>query len=287
MPTESRHNQTAGAPLDAAPANATNAGYLSEMFCSVQGEGLFVGERQIFVRTAGCAATCSWCDTVYSKVQTPRFVVHADGRAPARWRPNPVMLDDVLDDVVSCARAHAPVVTVSITGGEPLEQPEFVSALARGIRNRGFRVYLETAGIHAAALRSVVDHVDVIAADVKLASATGVEHWDAHRDFFDVLRGSDFDPARGVNERTLFVKVIVDLKGSVAEIEKAADLVATFSRRVPFILQPESETMLSKTSTRDGRRALLELIDAGARAAALRLDAVRVIPQTHKILHVR
>lgn len=270
---------------DAAPAPSASAGYVSEMFCSVQGEGLFVGERQIFVRTAGCAATCSWCDTVYSKVQTPRFVVHGDGDAPARWRPNPVALDDVLADVVACARANAPVATVSITGGEPLEQPDFVAALARGLRARELRVYLETAGLHAAALRDVVDHVDVVAMDVKLPSATGVEHWGAHRDFFDVMRGGEFDPARGT--RALFVKVIVDAKAGVAEIERAAELVASFSPRVPFILQPESEAMLSPDSARDARRALLQLIDAGARAASLRLDTVRVIPQTHKVLHVR
>ena len=287
MPMDSHQNRTASAPRDATPASNAGAGYLSELFCSVQGEGWFVGERQIFVRTAGCAATCSWCDTVYSKVQTPRFVVHADAGAPARWRPNPVALEDVMNDVVACAREHAPVVTASITGGEPLEQPEFVAALARGLRERGFRIYLETAGLHAGALRAVVDFVDVIAMDVKLPSATGVAHWDAHRDFFAVLRGSDFDPACGTPDRTLFVKVIVDLKATVAEIERAADLVAAFQRRVPLILQPESETMLSKHSTPDERRALLELIDTGARAASVRVDVVRVIPQTHKVLHVR
>jgi len=287
MQMKSKENQTTHAPRDATPASTAGAGYLSELFCSVQGEGLFVGERQIFVRTAGCAATCSWCDTVYSKVQTPRFVVHAGAGVPARWRPNPVALDDVLGDVVACARENAPVATVSITGGEPLEQPEFVAALARGLRGKGFRVYLETAGIHAAALRAVVDYVDVVAMDVKLESATGVAHWDAHRDFLSVLGGSDFDPARGTGERKLFVKVIVDLKATVAEIERAAGLVADCSRRIPFILQPESETMLSKNSTRDDRRALLQLIDAGARAASPRLDVVRIIPQTHKVLHVR
>ena len=270
-------------------ANASSSasmGYLSEMFCSTQGEGLFVGERQIFVRTAGCAATCSWCDTVYSKVQTPRFVVHGKGATPVRWRPNPVAIADVLEDVVACARDHAPVVTVSITGGEPLEQPEFVAALARGLHERELRVYLETAGIHADALRSAIDHVDVIAMDIKLPSATGVEHWSAHQEFFAALRESDFQPAR-VSARSLFIKVIVDLKASVAEIERAADMVAAFSPRVPFVPQPESETLLSEKSTRENRRALLDLIDAGARAASLRLDVVRVIPQTHKVLHVR
>src|SRR5262245_58322401 len=241
---ESNKHQTAPS-RDVTPSRETAvSGHLSEMFCSVQGEGLFVGERQIFVRTAGCAATCSWCDTVYSKVQTPRFVIHGKGDAAARWRPNPVSLDDVLADVVQCARDHAPVATVSITGGEPLEQPEFVAALARSLRARELRVYLETAGIHPQALRAVVKHVDVIAMDIKLPSATGVEHWDAHREFCNVLRRGDFDPATGT--RSLFVKVIVDLKATVAEIERAAQLIAAFSPRVPLVLQPESETMLAK-----------------------------------------
>ncbi len=280
---DAKQNQTTS---ETSPASSASAGYLSELFCSVQGEGLLVGERQIFVRTAGCVATCSWCDTVYSKVQTPRFVIHAEGGVASRWRPNPVALEDVLDDVVACARANAPVSTVSITGGEPLEQPEFVAALARGLSARGLRVYLETAGIHPRALRAVVDHVEVIAMDIKLPSATGIEHWDAHRDFFSVLRESDFRPTR-VSARSLFVKVIVDLKATVAEIERAAELVSAFSPRVPFVLQPESKTMLSHSATRDQRRALLELIDSGARSASLRLEVVRVIPQTHKVLHVR
>jgi organic radical activating enzyme len=275
----------AGAGGEGTTASCT--GYLSEMFCSLQGEGLFVGERQIFVRTAGCVATCSWCDTVYSKVQTPRFVIHSNAHGePKPWRANPVALDDVLHDVVEFARANAPVSTVSVTGGEPLEQPQFVSALARGLRAKGFRVYLETAGLHPQALRAMIDHVDVIAADVKLPSATGVAHWDTHREFLRAACGSAFDPARR-DARVLFVKVIVDLKATLSEIERAADLVAAASPKIPFVIQPESETLFGARATREQKRALLALIDEGARAASLRLDLVRVIPQTHKVLHIR
>ena len=268
--------------LTGARASATPlTGYLSEMFCSLQGEGLFVGERQVFVRTAGCVATCSWCDTVYSKVQTPRFVTHADdGNGKKSWRPNPVNLDDAVADVAAFADAHA-VTNVSITGGEPLEQPEFVAALARALRARGLRIHLETAGLHGEALRSVIDHVDVIAMDVKLPSATGVEHWNDHRGFLETIRDHR-DPARVV-----FAKVVVDLKGTVAEIERAADLVAEFDRGIPMIIQPESDTLFGRGATREQSRALLDLVDAGARAAAVRLDTVRVIPQTHKVLHIR
>jgi 7-carboxy-7-deazaguanine synthase len=274
------HSKTSREARPAVPAEAVSQGHLSEMFCSIQGEGLFVGERQIFVRTAGCVATCSWCDTVYSKVQTPRFVIH-DGE-PKPWRPNPVSLDAVVTDVVAMAKAHAPVSTVSITGGEPLEQPAFVGELARALREKGFRIYLETAGLHAAALASVIDDVDVVAADVKLLSATGVDHRDAHRAFLRVLHGSAFDPSRA-DARAAFVKVIVDPKGSVAEIEAAAVLVAECSRRLPLVIQPESRALFA----RETRDELLALVEAGARAASVHLDCVRVIPQTHKVLHVR
>ena len=266
---------------------AACTGHVSEMFCSIQGEGLFVGERQIFVRMAGCVATCSWCDTVYSKIQTPRFVIHSNAHGePKPWRPNPVSLDDVVADVVAFARDNAPVSTVSITGGEPLEQPEFVAGLARALRESGLRIYLETAGLHPEALRPMIDDLDVIAADVKLPSATGVEHWDAHREFLGVLRGSAFDPARA-DARSVFVKVIVDLKATPAEIERAADLVAAISRKIPFVIQPESETLMGRHATRDSRRALLDLVDAAARSAAGRIDVVRVVPQTHKVLNIR
>jgi len=278
--TGHRQKESAGAP-------DSPRGHFSELFCSIQGEGLFVGERHIFVRTAGCVATCSWCDTVYSKVQTPRFVIHSGSNgAPKSWRPNPVSLDDVVADVLEMARANTPVSVVSITGGEPLEQPGIVRALARALREEGLRIYLETAGLHADALASLIDDVDVIAADVKLLSATGVDHAPAHREFLGMMRGSAFDPSRE-GARPVFVKVIVDSKASVDEIEAAARLVADVSSRIPFVIQPESETLMGKNATREGRASLLALADAGARAASLHLDLVRVIPQTHKVLHIR
>ncbi len=256
------------------------SGHLSEMFCSLQGEGLFVGERQLFVRTAGCVATCSWCDTLYSKVQTGRFVTHTANGSGKRVRPNPVAIGDALSDALSFAQENG-VANVSITGGEPLEQAAFVAALAEGLRTAGLRVHLETAGLHGEALEQVIPHVDVIAMDIKLPSATGREHWEEHRGFLQTVR------AHHRPGLTVFVKVVVDLAATIEEIELAADLVASFDRSVPLIIQPESTTLLGRDAPRERVEALLERAQAAARVAARRLDTVRVIPQTHKVLQIR
>ena len=36
---------------------------VKEMFVSTQGEGPFVGYRQLFVRFCGCNLACKYCDT--------------------------------------------------------------------------------------------------------------------------------------------------------------------------------------------------------------------------------
>jgi 7-carboxy-7-deazaguanine synthase len=264
---------------------APGEGFVSEMFCSLQGEGPFVGERQVFLRTAGCTATCWWCDTVYSKIETPRFVIHdADKRVLA----NPLGVDAVLAELMNFVRANAPVQTVSITGGEPLEQPEFTRALAHGIKSHGLRVYLETNGVHATALAAMLDRVDVIAMDIKLPGAIGTEAWDEHAAFLEVLAGTRFDPAcdPAARER-LFVKVVVDTRSTVEEVARAAQTIGAFDRRVPLVLQPESGALLSPRAPREAAAGLMHRLAEAQRRALATLEDVRIVPQCHRILNIR
>ena len=97
--------------------SAVQLGYLTEMFCSIQGEGLCMGERQLFIRTAGCRATCYWCDSVSSKRERSLCLIHG---AQKRSLPNPLPADDAVREALRLCSELGPIRTVSITGGATL-----------------------------------------------------------------------------------------------------------------------------------------------------------------------
>lgn len=119
---------------------------VSEIFCSIQGEGVSVGTPSVFVRLQGCAVGCVWCDTKYS---------WDAGRGEA------MTLEALLARVKDAAMPN-----VIVTGGEPLEHEALVP-LVRGIKALGLRVEIETAGVRTPPAL-VVDQWNV---SLKLASS--------------------------------------------------------------------------------------------------------------------
>lgn len=98
---------------------------VSEVFVSVQGEGVTVGMPSVFVRLQGCSIGCVWCDTKYS------------------WAANSgheTTLETLLAQI-----APLKVDNVVITGGEPLEHPVFVP-LVNAVKAAEHRIEVETAG---------------------------------------------------------------------------------------------------------------------------------------------
>ena len=39
---------------------------IKEIFTSIQGEGSYVGYKQLFIRLCGCNLNCAYCDTDYT-----------------------------------------------------------------------------------------------------------------------------------------------------------------------------------------------------------------------------
>jgi 7-carboxy-7-deazaguanine synthase len=116
---------------------------ISEIFYSVQGEGMLVGVPSVFVRTSGCNLRCTWCDTPYTSWQP-----EGDERS----------LDSIVEEVNSFGAAH-----VVITGGEPMIAPG-IEELTHRLRQH---ITIETAGTTDAHVRC-----DLMSISPKLANST-------------------------------------------------------------------------------------------------------------------
>ena len=118
-----------------------------EIFSSFQGEGVLIGQRQIFVRFAGCNLNCAYCDTKNSiskkegTLMTPEEVVSK--------------IESILTP--DC---H----TISFTGGEPSLYPEFINEVSK---LTGLDIMLETNGTLPANI-GLIDNLDIVSLDIKL-----------------------------------------------------------------------------------------------------------------------
>jgi 7-carboxy-7-deazaguanine synthase len=74
---------------------------ITELFASVQGEGVRVGLPTAFVRLNRCNLRCTWCDSEYTFTGGTKMPV---------------------EEVVERVRSFGPLPNVCITGGEPLVQ---------------------------------------------------------------------------------------------------------------------------------------------------------------------
>jgi organic radical activating enzyme len=250
---------------------------LVEIFASVQGEGPHVGRSTLFVRFGGCDLRCRWCDSPHTWQPSARArLPRADGGFDEL--PNPVAIERIVAAAETLGFER--LAFVSLTGGEPLLQPDALRATADALRGRGPRLLLETHGLAHAALERVVDAIDVVSMDWKLAS----EVWRAsdppreaprpyHAEHAAFLR-----VARRAPE--VYVKAVVTPATRDDELDAMAEAIAGVDRRVPLILQPV--TPRGAVSERPSGAQLV----GWHRRLERTLADVRTIPQAHPLLGV-
>ncbi|MDY6940435.1 MAG: 7-carboxy-7-deazaguanine synthase QueE [Cyanobacteriota bacterium] len=263
---------------------------LIEVFSAIQGEGLNVGTRQIFVRFAGCDLRCSFCDSAHTWITPDTCRIEGNpGLRDFTIRSNPVGIEDLLAWVEQLDRPQLHD-SISITGGEPLLHAPFLAEFLPQVRQRtGLPIYLETAGHRPQQLASILSDLDLVGMDIKLPSVSGETWWSEHDRFLRLCRDSQLQ---------VFVKLIASDLTRSEELEKAARLVANVSEKIPVFLQPVSalspelrqknqdlRTIEPKVSVADSERSPTpEKVLAWQALMKHWIESVRVVPQTHKML---
>lgn len=156
---------------------------VSEIFSSIQGEGKYVGCRQLFIRLIGCNMDCPYCDTdklAHSNL-VPCVLEKCEGYEGDLELKNPLDLNDIMPYINY--RLQQPHHSISITGGEPLLYPQIILELAKNLKPLSIPLFLETNGTLVKQLAQVIDEIDIISMDMKLPSDIGKAYWQEHEEF--------------------------------------------------------------------------------------------------------
>lgn len=224
-----------------------------EIFSSLQGEGPYAGVRQVFVRFFQCHMHCVWCDT-------PDSI--GDGRREFKE----YSVSELWEEVKPLLKEgfHS----VSLTGGEPLLQVDFIKEFIPYLRRAGLKVYLETSGVLHRELEKIIHDVDIVAMDFKLPSSTQQRpFWKEHEEFLRIAQQKD-----------VFIKAVITSVTQREDVQRAVAIIKEAAPQAIFILQP---------NTFELGNGVMEKCAEFHRTCLKYLPNVRIMPQMHKVWGVR
>jgi len=229
---------------------------ISEIFSSIQGEGILIGRRQIFVRFSGCNLDCIYCDTLDSEDKDHENVLTT---ANVVNKINELITPDL----------HS----ISFTGGEPTLYPEFINKVIHEINIKTkIKAPLETNGSLYKQI-NLLNNIDYASMDIKLP-----EHFNRwNSDIFEnELKSIEILMEKKVK---VYCKIVV-LPST--KINKLEEVVMKLSKKisnnnVPLIIQPSSPINYWKGK----EKKILKLSEICGK----HMD-VLTIPQVHKYLGV-
>ncbi|MFC1804401.1 7-carboxy-7-deazaguanine synthase QueE [Candidatus Omnitrophota bacterium] len=222
-------------------------GKIAEIFYSIQGEGLYLGARQLFVRFFGCNLKCKFCDTKLKSFK--------------EYEP-----EELAKELTGLYRSGCH--SISFTGGEPLMQKDFLRSALEIIKQRPVKIYLETNGTLPEALGEVIDLLDIVVMDLKLPSSTGLnDFWEEHRRFLKLASKKD-----------VFLKAVICNSTREDDLERALALISDTDRETMLVLQPNAY---------EDHNHLQEKLQGFKDIAMKRDIISFIIPQAHKMLGIR
>lgn len=220
---------------------------IKEIFPSIQGEGPVIGYKQLFIRFCSCNLNCEYCDTDFDSNNAEEFSASE-------------LLCKITNEY-NLNTFHS----ISLTGGEPLCSVEFLEEFLPLIKNKT-RIYLETNATLFDKLPRIKKYIDIISADIKLKSSTGLDTISLHREFFKQCNGVK-----------TFAKIVFDKNITFEEIKTCSQLAEEFN--IELILQPKMIGDKMSVSS----KFCCDILDKFTTI----YHNVRLIPQVHKFIEVR
>ena len=187
---------------------------ITDIFYSLQGEGLLAGVPSVFIRLAGCPLRCKWCDTKYAwdKEAGRQHSISEIIRATQHW---------------SCK-------FIVITGGEPMINPD-LPKLVKKLKDLDKHIAIETAGI------AYIPEMpcDLMSISPKLSNSTPAEteltltHENSRLDLA-VLREL-------IDNYTYQLKFVVDSEDDLSEIRQTVEEIGSVDLE-KVMLMPQAAT---------------------------------------------
>lgn len=243
--------------------NENNA-KIKEIFSSIQGEGPFIGSKQIFIRFCACNLNCCYCDTDFY---------------PTNINDKNTFFEFEPDELVSYLKENFDLESthsISLTGGEPLIWADFLKEFMPKLN---IKYYLETNATIDDNAKEILPLTDILAADIKLPSCSGIVNaFELHEKFFNVVKVTKNKTREyfSVANNNSFAKVVFDDNISDDEISATVDLAKRYDFEI--ILQPR----MQEDKPAINSDCMMEVFEKFVR----KYKHVRLIPQVHKFIDV-
>ncbi|CAM4117415.1 7-carboxy-7-deazaguanine synthase [Bacillus manliponensis] len=219
---------------------------------TIQGEGMVVGQKTMFVRTAGCDYSCTWCDSAFTW----------DGSAKEQIRQ--MGPEEIWNELVELGGGNFSHVTIS--GGNPVLLKK-LDAFLTLLQEKGIRTAIETQG---SKWQDWLLQVDEVTISPKPPSSTMKTNFEMLDTVIHKLAGKDFS-----------LKVVVF---DEVDFEYAKEIHERYPH-VPFFLQVGNDDTVTTDDTALVSRLLQKyewLIEKAVHCKEM--NDAKVLPQLHALV---
>ena len=221
---------------------------ISEIFFSTQGEGPYTGKKQIFIRFFGCSLGCDYCDTKFTEF----------------YEYTKEQLVDHIRELLAKGSNAQECHSISITGGEPLEQIDFLKEFLPYLKAHVDKpIYLETNGLLYVNLKQIIDYIDIISMDIKILKNID-DIFNSHEQFLKIAY-----------EKEVFCKLVLGQNTDIKELEKASKIISDVSRDILTVVQPVDDKEGKNTPTDEKLQYFKKTLEKN-------LKTVKIMQQMHK-----